>query len=79
MVSARLLSEATSWNCHNSGIIDHFHTVYEVRLLSLLKCTFDEFLGEVDPREAIHGSFNLGACDLLHVVEGPFEELCSLF
>ena len=44
MVSARSLSKATAWYCHDSCLIDHLHAVDEVRLFSLCKGAVDEFL-----------------------------------
>lgn len=69
MVGPRGLTEARAWYCHDAGFVDHLHAVDEVRFFTLLLCIVDKALREVDSREAIHGALNLGACDLLHIVE----------
>ena len=45
----------------------------------MLLGVFDELVGEVNLREAVHGSFDLGAGDLLHVVESAGEEFSAFF
>ena len=77
VVGVLFLSETTSWNGHDSCLIHHLHAVYEVWLLTLRKGRIDELLREVKPWESVHGSFNLSASDLLHLVEAFSQEFCA--
>ena len=73
MVSSWLLTKSTTWDGHNACLINHLHTIEEIRLFALLQRFFNEFLGEMYSWEPIHGSFYLGATDLLHVIESSLQ------
>ena len=78
VIGAFLLSESWPWHRHDARLVNHLHAVDEVRGLSLLLGIVNELLWEVDLGEAIHGSFNLCARDLLHVVERIGQQLGAL-
>jgi len=69
VIGVFLLSEPRPWHSHNARLVHHLHAVDEVRGLSLRFGIVNELLREMNLGEAIHGSFNLCARDLLHVVE----------
>ena len=73
MVRSSLLSKSRAWHGHDSSLVYHLEAVDEVGLLALLFGLLDEFLGEVDLWEAIHGAFDLRASDLLHVIKAVCE------
>ena len=73
MVSSWLLTKSTTWDSHNACLINHLHTIEEIRLFALLQRFFYEFLGEMYSWEPIHSSFYLGATDLLHVIESSLQ------
>lgn len=75
MVGAGLLLETAPGNSHYTSLVDHVHAVEEVRLLALSVSLINELLGEVDPGETVHGSLDLGARNVLHVVEGFSQKL----
>jgi len=78
VIRALLLPETRAWHRHNSRLVHHFQTVNEVWLLTLLQCLINELLTEVYLWEAVHGTLNLRATHLLHVVECAGEELGTL-
>ena len=73
MVGSWLLTKSTTWDSHNACLINHLHTIEEIRLFALPQRFFNEFLGEMYSREPIHSSFYLGATDLLHVIESSLQ------
>lgn len=78
VVGTWLLLETTTWHGHDSSLVYHVHAVEEIRLDVLGLCFFDELLGEVYPWETVHGTFDLCAADIFHVVEGVSEKLSLL-
>ena len=79
MVGAFHLAESRARNSHDTCLLDHVHAVLKVWLGSLLFALVDILLREVDPGEAVHGSLDLGACNLIHVVESILKEFGSRF
>ena len=75
VVCTFLLSKSWPRYCHDTGFIDHFHAINEVRLFILPFGLVNELLREMNSREGIHSSFNLGAAYLLHVIESIWEKL----
>ena len=73
MVSSWLLTKSTTWDGHNACLINHLHTIEEIRLFALLQRFFNEFLGEMYSWESIHGSLYFSATDLFHVIESSFK------
>ena len=71
------LTEATSWHSHDARLVHHFHTVDKVWGFTLLLCFLDELLREVESWETIHGTFNLSATHLIHIVECICQESSS--
>lgn len=66
VVSAGFLLETTAWHCHDSGLVYQVHAVQEVGFAALGVGLSDELIREVDPRETVHRTFDLSACDILH-------------
>ena len=47
MVSSWLLTKSTTWDGHNACLINHLHTIEEIRLFALLQRFLNEFLGKM--------------------------------
>jgi hypothetical protein len=69
MVCVLFLAEPRPRNCHDTCLLDHIHAVQKVGSNSTFLSFSYSALREVDLRESIHGSLDLGACDFLHLVE----------
>ena len=78
VIRALLLAEARPWHRHDARLVDHLEAVNEVGCLSLLFRFIDELLAKVYLWEAIHGTLNLRARHLLHIVEGAGEKRSAL-
>jgi hypothetical protein len=70
VVSARSLFKPTARYSHDARLVDHVHTVEEIRFLSLFFSLFDKLFREVNSGESIHSSFNLCTSNILHAVKG---------
>jgi hypothetical protein len=69
VVCARRLFKTTARHSHDACLVDHIHTVQEIRFLSLLFSLIDKLFGEVNAGEAIHSAFYFGAGHIGHRVE----------
>lgn len=69
VVCARRLFKTTARHSHDACLVDHIHTVEEIRFLSLLFSLIDKLFGEVNAGEAIHSAFYFGAGHIGHRVE----------
>lgn len=79
VVGTWLLVETTAWDSHDACLVDHVHAVEEVWLDTLGVSFVDELLGEVHAWETVHGTLDLGAGHVLHVVKGAGEQVCFDF
>jgi len=79
VVSARSLFKPTARYSHDARLVNHVHTVEEIRFLSLFFSLLDKLFREVNAGESIHSSFNLGAGHIGHRVESRGQHLRLVF
>ena len=78
MVLTFFLAEPGSGHGHDASLIHKVQTVEEVRLDAHVLGCLDGALGQVNPRERVHGALNLRASSVTHLVESLGEQFSTL-
>ena len=79
VISTLLLTKAITWNCHDSSLINHIHTIHRIDFYILTLSFIYCFFTKMDPRKSIHSSLQRLTFYKLHFIESLFKEQSSFF